>query len=89
MYSDRPNAIKTHKVSILKASHWPLKDGDFDTEIIFSAYYDFWKAPNAPNREAIMIFDSVAELLLYRGDDTINWEFEISISAKHFLGRSL
>jgi hypothetical protein len=80
---------KSHTVTILEASRWLNREGNYSSNVIFTKEYDFLGSDFNATRDkyAIPIITDMANLLLYRNLKTINWEIEIEMSQKRFMGR--
>lgn len=71
----------THRITILNASHWCDKNGAFDTEELFSGFFDFRASGSDPHRWAIAALDNLALLLPFRWEDgDFPWELEVKLS---------
>ncbi|MEM9214018.1 MAG: hypothetical protein AAGD25_06685 [Cyanobacteria bacterium P01_F01_bin.150] len=70
----------THRVTILKTSHWCDRNGAFESEELFSGYFNFRSRHNANfHRWAIAALDDLALLLPYWNsrERDIDWDLEI------------
>jgi hypothetical protein len=57
--------VLTHRIQILKASHFLNKDGIYDCELIFWGDFDFHRAGSFdPNKEATMVIDKLVSACL-------------------------
>jgi hypothetical protein len=79
---------KSHTITILEASRWLNREGNYSSTVIFTKEYDFLGSDFSANRDkyALPIITDIANLLLYRALKTISWEIEIEQSQKRFMG---
>lgn len=81
----------SHSITVLEASRFVNKDGDYLTDIIFHKNYDFIGVDTSGlrDRHAIPIIKEVVMLFKERPSDTARtfpWDFEIKWSRKRFMG---
>lgn len=79
----------SHCITILKASRWLDKDGNYYTKPLFCEYYDFFPRSSGKHRDtyAVPIITEVANLL--KNEHNINafdFKWEINTSQKRFMG---
>lgn len=79
----------SHCITILKASRWLDKNGNYYTAPLFCEYYDFFPRSTGKHRDsyAIPIITDIANLLKneYRLD-SFDFHWEIQASQKRFMG---
>lgn len=78
----------THAITILEASRWVTKDGNYYSKVLFSRNYDFigtdWGAWR--DKYAMPIINDLASLLRYRPFKEMDWGLETELSQKNFMG---
>lgn len=78
----------THRVTILKASRFLDKDGNYFADTLFSNEYDFIGKDQSGMRDkyAVPIIKDVVRYLNHTKIELFDWDIEISYSQKHFMG---
>lgn len=78
----------THRITILKASHWLGERGTFQAQTLFLCDYPIVRRDSATmDRWAIAILGVLAHLVMEFGVDEIDWHREIEDGRKQYLGR--
>lgn len=78
----------SHAVTILEASRWIKKDGNYNSTVLYSGNYDFIGSDIRAYRDkyAIPIVNDLANLLRYRALPEMDWRLELELSQKNFMG---
>lgn len=75
----------THRITVLKASHWCSPSGAFDSTEIFSSYASFSGPGQDPNRWAIAALDDLAFEVPFRWSEDGRWDWSIEVKMSHRL----
>lgn len=68
----RRGGMNTHRITIMRSSHFLNSDGEFDVEILYSDCFSFWQYPN---RWAIAATDSIAYLVPFEWE-RVGWDID-------------
>lgn len=81
----------THRIHVLSASRYLSPDGNFQAETIFVKNYDMlgtYGQTTGRDRTAIAIIDQIAKIVGKFGWEKLEWEMEIELSRKQFMGKN-
>ena len=78
----------THRISVLQASRYLDKEGNYITKTLFSNDYDFVgrDSPAYRDKYAIPVLKDVIRFLTTKEIYNFDWSYEISVSQRYFMG---
>ncbi len=84
--SKRTTRKFTHRITIIKASHWVRPDTSYEADPIYMKEWDFQGRTQYPHRYAQQITLYLAKQLLLKSAESISWDQEIETYAKRLMG---
>lgn len=86
--------VMTHRIQILKASHFLNSDGVYDCDLIYWGDFDFHRPGSIdPNKDAVMVLDKLLSVCLRMTDpfslESKDWEKQVQRMWHHVQGGAL